>query len=165
MSDDTFTVRLLRPLHNHRWCYADAVRHPMPARALTWLFFPLLVGCQTRSRPQPIVPTPVEAPAPVVVNSPPQVSGDFLCIGPQGRRHVFPLHLVDPDGDRLTWRAEAADAHGDLYPRNDSGLASPADVEIVYEPPADRPEETTIVLTVTDARGAATVVHLIARSG
>lgn len=137
----------------------------MPVRALAWLPFSLLLGCQSPSPPPPIAPTPVEAPAPLTVNSAPLVAGDFLCIGPQGRRHVFPLHLVDPEGDRLSWRAEAEDAHGELYPLNDSGIASPADIEIVYEPPADRPEETVIALTVTDARGAATVVYLTARSG
>jgi hypothetical protein len=99
------------------------------------------------------------------VNAAPEVSGDLVCVGPQGRRHVFPLTLVDPDGDRLEWRVEAEDGHGELYPRRDAGLASPSRVEIVYEPPADRPERTTIVLTVTDARGATTVVLLTARSG
>ena len=137
----------------------------MLVRALAVLSLSSLVGCQAETLPTAIPPTPVEPPAPVTVNSAPQVSGELLCVGPQGRRHVFPLRLVDPDGDRLTWRVEAADAQGDLYPRTDSGLASPADIEIVYEPPADRPEATTIVLTVTDERGAATVVSLIARSG
>jgi hypothetical protein len=72
---------------------------------------------------------------------------------------------VDPDGDRVSWRAEAVKPRGQLYPRADVGLATPADLELVYEPQAGRAEENVIVLTVTDARGAVTVVHLVARSG
>lgn len=105
----------------------------------------ILLGCDSRGVPLP--------------------TGDFVCIGPAGRRHVYPLRVVDPDGDRVSWRAEAVEARGELYPRGEAGLFTPADLEIVYEPPAGRAEENVIVLTVTDARGAATVVHLVARSG
>ena len=130
------------------------------------LFSPLiLLGCETRTASPTAAPTVVEAPSPVTANSAPQVTGDFVCIGPAGRRHVYPLRVVDPDGDRVSWRAEAVEARGELYPRSDAGLATPADLEIVYEPPAGRAEENVIVLTVTDARGAATVVRLVARSG
>ena len=134
-------------------------------RALALTCSSLLAGCQAGSRPSPAVPDPVEAPAPAAANSAPEVTGDFLCVGPRGTRHVFPLRLADPEGDRLRWRAEAAGAAGELYPRHDAGLASPASVEIVYEPPGDRADEAVIVVTVADAAGAETVVRLTARSG
>ena len=107
----------------------------------------------------------MDAPPPVVANSAPQVHGDLVCVGPRGKAHAYALRLVDPDGDRLSWRAEMVHAGGALRTTGSEGLASPADVEVVYEPPARRADENVIVLTVTDARGAATVVHLVARSG
>lgn len=126
------------------------------------LFF--VWGCHSRS-PSPAAPVVVEAPPPLASNSAPTVTGDLLCVGPAGRRHVFPLRLEDTEGDRLSWRAEAVEPHGVLYPRADAGLRPPAEIEIVYEPPAGRAEENVILLTVTDERGAATVVRLVARSG
>jgi hypothetical protein len=134
---------------------------PAPVRSLVLLATLIVPGCESRGGPPAAAPTVVTPPP----NSAPEVTGDFLCVGPAGRRHVYPLRVVDPDGDRVSWRAEAVEARGELYPRGDVGLATPADLEIVYEPPADRAEENVIVLTVTDARGAATVVHLVARSG
>jgi len=124
-------------------------------------------GCASPPSPSaPVEPVrPAETAAPVAANAAPEVSGDLLCIGPIGRRHVYPLRLADPEGGPLSFRAEAVEPHGELYPRAASGLASPADIEIVYEPPANRADENVIVLTVADSRGATTTVRLIARSG
>jgi hypothetical protein len=126
-------------------------------------------GCGAPSRPTPAEPASppsalVTAPT-VAANAAPEVIGDELCVGPVGARHVYPLRLVDPDGDGLAVRAEAVEPRGEVHPRAISGLSSPAGIEIVYEPPPDRPDENVILLTVTDARGATTIRRLVARSG
>lgn len=141
------------------------VNVPVPVRSLVLLFPFFVLACESRRPLDPTAPIVVAAPPPVAVNSAPQVTGDFVCIGPAGRRHVYPLRLVDPDGDRLSWQAEVVHQQGELDRLGEAGLTSPADIEVVYAPPAGRPEENVIVLTVTDERGASTVVRLTARSG
>ena len=127
-------------------------------------------ACATPSVPTPAAVAPAAsaapaAPAPPAANRAPEVIGDLVCRGPAGGAHVYPLRLVDPDGDRLSFRAVAVEPRGEVYPRASDLLASPADVEVTYQPPTGRRDENVIELTVTDARGATTVVRLVARSG
>jgi hypothetical protein len=122
-------------------------------------------ACTPPARPSLAEPAPPAAPAAAAVfNAAPEVIGDDLCVGPRGRPHVYPLLVVDADGDRVTVRAETVEPRGQVHPRILSDLASPAEIEIVYEPPANRADENVIVVAVTDARGATTIRRLTARS-
>jgi hypothetical protein len=100
----------------------------------------------------------------VSVNGAPVIAGEDRCIGPEGTVHVFELVLSDPDGDRLSWRAWTEQPRGRLAPIAGAGVSSGATVRIVYTPEAGR-DENTIVLVVTDGRGASATKTLYVRSG
>jgi hypothetical protein len=121
----------------------------------------LLASCTAAG---PTAPAARGPEPPASANGAPVIAGEDRCIGPEGTVHVFDLVLTDPDGDRLSWRAWTERQGGRLAPIAGSGLASGATIRIVYTPEAGR-DENTIVLVVTDARGASATKTLYVRSG
>jgi hypothetical protein len=128
-----------------------------------------LAGCSAG----PVAPTPPRAAAPPTTvaaappprpNTAPSVVGDLRCISPVGAPHVFPLTLVDEDGDRLSWTAAKERPQGDLLSDRGDGVPAGETITVTYVPPGVDRDENWIRLTVTDGRGGETTVTLYVKN-